>query len=109
MTPPIPLSEGEQLLLFMKLLPLQRGLGGFKILITYLELHELRYCRRAVGIEDVDEVDTVFKLAHVELSFASSGIHLAHLAARHVEDTDLGIAFQHERNLLASGIRIEAD
>lgn len=66
MTPPIPLTEGEQLLLFMKLLPLQRGLGGFKILSNYLELHELRYCRSAVGIADVDEVDTVDKFVDIK-------------------------------------------
>ena len=109
MTPPIPLSEGEQLLLFMKLLPLQRELGGFKILITYLELHELRYCHRAIGIADIDEVDTIDKFVDIKLGVASCDIHLAHFAAHHVEDADLSIAFQHERHLFAGGVGIEVD
>ena len=36
------------------------------VIASELELHELRYCRRAVGIADVDEVDTVDKFVDIK-------------------------------------------
>ena len=73
------------------------------------ELYKLRNRRAAIGIAEVDEIDTALKFAHVELGVASCNIHHAHLAASHVEDTDLSIAVKHKRHLFVGGIGIEAN
>ena len=55
-----------------------------------LKLHKLGNCRCAVSEAEVDEVHAVDEFVDIELGLAGLAFRLAHLAARHVEDADLG-------------------